>query len=252
MSASNNPTPSAEQLPSSARLLLSLRAEVEQLKTQLATAQERIAWFEKSGGVVAHTRVFEEMHKREAAEAQLAERRHAEELVDRIVASQRDTIAQLEAQLAALRATHERVLSILLQGGGYYMVSVSSERRISDAIVELRRAALSAPAQPTAEEPHSDAEAKLRYLLWCGHPCDGKYGDDGEMWCNRCVIDFKRYPVDLIERKIHERGLRMLAEAQAQPTHAKSAANPDYPYEHRCVECGEEWPCKASGEEPRQ
>lgn len=25
--------------------------------------------------------------------------------------------------------------------------------------------------------------------------------------------------------------------------HAKSAANPDWPYEHVCVGCGEEWPC---------
>ena len=40
-------------------------------------------------------------------------------------------------------------------------------------------------------------EEQIRQLLWDGHPCVGKYGDDGELQCNRCFgqgdpIDFKR------------------------------------------------------------
>ena len=30
---------------------------------------------------------------------------------------------------------------------------------------------------------------------------------------------------------------------QEEPRHAKSTANPDWPYENRCAACGEEWPC---------
>jgi len=41
---------------------------------------------------------------------------------------------------------------------------------------------------------------RLRYLLWIRH--QGKdcylYGDDGEMQCNACVIDFKRDTPDQI------------------------------------------------------
>lgn len=34
----------------------------------------------------------------------------------------------------------------------------------------------------------------LRSLLWLRHGCESsaKYGDDGEMQCNQCGIDFKR------------------------------------------------------------
>ena len=44
---------------------------------------------------------------------------------------------------------------------------------------------------------------KLRVLLWQGHACDGKYGDDGELQCNRLIapMDFKRESVNELERK---------------------------------------------------
>ena len=43
-------------------------------------------------------------------------------------------------------------------------------------------------------------DKQLRELAWCLHPCDGKYGDDGELQCNRFIgpIDFKRDPWEKI------------------------------------------------------
>lgn len=43
----------------------------------------------------------------------------------------------------------------------------------------------------------------LRSLLWANHPCDGKYGDDGELQCNRLPfpIDFKRDAIGVLESK---------------------------------------------------
>jgi hypothetical protein len=39
-----------------------------------------------------------------------------------------------------------------------------------------------------------DKEEKiLRELLWIRHGHEELYGDDGEMQCGRCGIDFKRY-----------------------------------------------------------
>jgi hypothetical protein len=42
----------------------------------------------------------------------------------------------------------------------------------------------------------------LRRLLWLNHGCIGLYGDDGEMQCGQCLIDFKRDDPQLIERKL--------------------------------------------------
>jgi hypothetical protein len=44
--------------------------------------------------------------------------------------------------------------------------------------------------------------AKLRELLWLNHGCVGLYGDDGEMQCGKCLIDFKRDTPQLIDRKL--------------------------------------------------
>ena len=40
----------------------------------------------------------------------------------------------------------------------------------------------------------SHEEQKLRELLWLRHGCSTSalYGDDGEMQCGSCLIDFKR------------------------------------------------------------
>lgn len=46
-------------------------------------------------------------------------------------------------------------------------------------------------------------EKKLRKLLWLNHGCSlGLYGDDGEMQCNKCLIDFKRDSVERIEKQL--------------------------------------------------
>ena len=47
---------------------------------------------------------------------------------------------------------------------------------------------------------------RLRKLLWLHHGCDGLYGDDGEMQCNRCGIDFKRHSIDYIEARFEDIG----------------------------------------------
>ena len=41
---------------------------------------------------------------------------------------------------------------------------------------------------------------ELRKLLWLHHGHQGIYGDDGEMQCSRCRIDFKRDPIKVIEQ----------------------------------------------------
>jgi len=55
-------------------------------------------------------------------------------------------------------------------------------------------------------------EMKLRKLLWLNHGCEhaALYGDDGEMQCNSCMIDFKRDSEDVIENKIIARRIQIM------------------------------------------
>lgn len=55
-----------------------------------------------------------------------------------------------------------------------------------------------------------DDAATLRRLLWLNHGCVSLYGDDGEMQCNACRVDFKRMSVKEIEARFLEVGLARL------------------------------------------
>ncbi len=47
-------------------------------------------------------------------------------------------------------------------------------------------------------------EANICKQLWFNHGCDNRamYGDDGEMQCGNCVMDFKRQPLEEIIKKL--------------------------------------------------
>lgn len=56
----------------------------------------------------------------------------------------------------------------------------------------------------------------LRRLLFLQHPCSGKYGDDGEMQCGSCLIDFKRDEVETIHQRLQRRAEAILTTQSAQ------------------------------------
>ena len=51
-----------------------------------------------------------------------------------------------------------------------------------------------------------EAEVMLRELLWIRHGCEllNLYGDDGEMQCHKCGIDFKRDTPEQIKNRFIE------------------------------------------------
>lgn len=57
-------------------------------------------------------------------------------------------------------------------------------------------------------------EDKVRAFMWVNHGCAAGslalYGDDGEMQCNNCFIDFKREPIDEIMKKLNTMALKRL------------------------------------------
>ncbi len=66
----------------------------------------------------------------------------------------------------------------------------------------------------TPDQTCADLKA-LRRMLWLRHGCAGLYGDDGEMQCGKCLIDFRRDPVIQIERRFLEIGHQTLRGAEA-------------------------------------
>lgn len=64
-------------------------------------------------------------------------------------------------------------------------------------------------------------ELDLRRLLWLRHDPDhfaALYGDDGEMQCSACGIDFKRYTPSAMEKVWVDRNKKMLEEMQKRLT----------------------------------
>jgi hypothetical protein len=87
---------------------------------------------------------------------------------------------------------------------------------------EKRRRERETPApdpRAASGEARTDDEPALRRLLWLRHGCPfaALYGDDGEMQCSSCMVDFKRSPVEFIERQFMSIGERLLHDALHQP-----------------------------------
>ncbi len=62
---------------------------------------------------------------------------------------------------------------------------------------------------------------KLRLLLFLRHDVEhysALYGDDGELQCSVCLIDFKRMSPDGIEARWQQMGLEKLAQASSVPS----------------------------------
>lgn len=55
----------------------------------------------------------------------------------------------------------------------------------------------------------------LRQFMWINHGCEisALYGDDGEMQCNKCRIDFKRQPVEEIHRQFMDKKWEIIKDA---------------------------------------
>ena len=64
-------------------------------------------------------------------------------------------------------------------------------------------------------EGRSEDELIIRKLLWLNHGCDvnALYGDDGEMCCNSCGLDFRRHDAKTIEHVLRVVEMRKLEKA---------------------------------------
>ena len=95
---------------------------------------------------------------------------------------------------------------------------VSHEGCVSRVLGGTRNAQRPAGEMPTSPLTPS-TDSKWRELLWLNHGCPvfALYGDDGEMQCGRCCIDFRRMTPDAIANTWRVRNLRALARAFPAP-----------------------------------
>lgn len=110
---------------------------------------------------------------------------------------------------AKLMATKLR--AILAEPG----VSVAELAELSQKVCEGRMTSFHALEAVRDRCLLGSAEMELRKALWLDHGCLGLYGDDGEMQCGACLLDFKRDTPERIIKRLHERGQIVPAEYQA-------------------------------------
>lgn len=93
----------------------------------------------------------------------------------------------------------------------------------------------------------------LRKLLWLRHDpahSAGLYGDDGEMQCGACLIDFKRMPAAEIDARWQAAGLAKLAETFVpEDTRSKRDEETGFLF---CDDCGGAGPTVTEGVCPYQ
>lgn len=131
-----------------------------------------------------------------------------------------------EAELEAIR---ERECSFLF-GGELYEHSVEQEAVFDRRSLLQHIAWLSAKLESSAywqvvdelranNAKLTSAEArckvldmKLRRTLWLRHGHLGLYGDDGEMQCSKCRLDYLRDSLDAIETRLREQAQQALSQ----------------------------------------
>ena len=72
-----------------------------------------------------------------------------------------------------------------------------------------------------------DENRRLRALVWSTHICTRThssmclYGDDGEMQCSICLLDFRRTPIDEIEMRLQLLALERMQSGPQRDTTSK-------------------------------
>ncbi len=83
----------------------------------------------------------------------------------------------------------------------------------------------------------------LRQMLWMRHGDNHiLYGDDGEMQCSTCMVDFKRSSVADIFKRFHTIAMQQLSEQHTkEATKCPECGEPAPAGAAECLECGTVW-----------
>lgn len=97
------------------------------------------------------------------------------------------------------KLSEEKLLAELKETMGMYAESMVASDQLKQAYQQI----VTLIKQPETENKI------LRRLLWIRHGCPfaALYGDDGEMQCGNCRIDFKNQPAKTIEETFRRMGM---------------------------------------------
>lgn len=103
----------------------------------------------------------------------------------------------------------------LARGGSQLEVTLAQNLAdMARVVIKLRA---EASAGEAAGLTAAEIEHRLRLEWWTGHGCQFRaiYGDDGEMQCSACLVDFKRAPLATLEAHVHTKRQERIASAVA-------------------------------------
>lgn len=107
-----------------------------------------------------------------------------------------DMVAKLMTKFLDDRVLDGSVRQYLRNGDAFTIVPFQTQEKV---FLELKN---------MKEDEKNDII--LRKLVWLNHGCVGLYGDDGEMQCGECMIDFKRDSAESIQDKLMAKGQKNL------------------------------------------
>jgi len=116
----------------------------------------------------------------------------------------------------------ERITSYLTLGG-LFNAELANHDAVRELLIDCRIGlSLSSPIEPPAAGK-GPTETLIRMFLWQGHGHEGIYGDDGEMQCGECGVDYKRDSLDICVEKARVATLQTGLAKLARPTSQASS-----------------------------
>jgi len=118
--------------------------------------------------------------------------------------------ARYEAAFSKLNALIETLSLLRLASTIALEEGHIADQFVRDRLQKYAVAAFDVLTDPTnlgAYEEQLKIEKLLRLEYWFNHGCSGSalYGDDGEMQCNACLVDFRRTMIDDLTKHVEQR-----------------------------------------------
>lgn len=107
---------------------------------------------------------------------------------------------------------HRTCIVDALQSVEHELALADTTTRVQKKHLELNEQAIGRHEQQLQQL--QDENQQLRKFAWLAHGCGitSLYGDDGEMQCSDCKLDFKRDPIDTIFAKLDAKNIARIRE----------------------------------------
>ena len=128
--------------------------------------------------------------------------------VDQCVRDLDEARARVAALVEAARLDRDAMTAVV----GLISTAVQLGEPSAYCLQMVTRTLVARLTPPAAQAEQADPEKWLRLEWWANHGCSMAvlYGDDGELQCSRCLVDFKRHPIAELREFVRQRRLQQL------------------------------------------